>query len=116
MSEAGKSQHWSEAETELARALIARRASDAEFRKQLGRSKRCAYARVARVNAQIPGGPAKRALMVKPPSCSPEMRIVVPTSAWDDANHRAFAPRSLTAWLCHDPAPGRSALDRRSDQ
>jgi hypothetical protein len=30
-----------------------------------------------------------------------------------DARRRATAPRSITAWLAGDPAPGRSALDKR---
>jgi Myb-like DNA-binding protein len=30
-----------------------------------------------------------------------------------DADARLFRPRSITAWICADPAPGFSALDRK---
>jgi hypothetical protein len=29
---------------------------------------------------------------------------------------RATAPRSITAWICGDPAPGESALDKLTIQ
>lgn len=37
----------------------------------------------------------------------------LPPGALEDAQRRLYAPRSLTAVLCGDPAPGRSALDRK---
>jgi hypothetical protein len=36
-----------------------------------------------------------------------------PDSVFADRAARERAPRSLTAWICGDPAPGWSALDRR---
>jgi len=30
-----------------------------------------------------------------------------------EAAYRNCAPRSITAWVCGDPAPGRSALDAK---
>ena len=35
------------------------------------------------------------------------------TEMLKDAWRRNCAPRSITAWVCGDPPPGRSALDRR---
>lgn len=39
---------------------------------------------------------------------------VAPPEVIEDARQRAMAPRSLTAILMGDPAPGQSALERRA--
>lgn len=38
----------------------------------------------------------------------------VPNEVWEDRNRRMAQPRTLTAWLMGDPAPGTSALERRA--
>jgi hypothetical protein len=57
--------------------------------------------------------------VARPPRFVPE--IVVdgaahrPSQAMlQEAHRRNAAPRSLTAWLMGDPAPGQSALDKRT--
>lgn len=37
----------------------------------------------------------------------------IPVDVWNDAQRRNLAERSITAFICGDPAPGQSALDRR---
>lgn len=37
----------------------------------------------------------------------------VPDHILEDARRRTLAPRSITSFLCGDPAPGQSALDKR---
>lgn len=46
----------------------------------------------------------------------PESPHDIPPEVIADALRRAAAPRSLTAMICGDPAPGQSALDRRAAQ
>jgi hypothetical protein len=48
---------------------------------------------------------------VHPPSI--ERPRDIPPSVIDDALRRCLAPRSITALLFGDPAPGQSALDKR---
>ena len=48
---------------------------------------------------------------VHPPSIERPRNI--PPSVIDDALRRCLAPRSITALLFGDPAPGQSALDKR---
>jgi hypothetical protein len=43
-----------------------------------------------------------------------EGRVEVPDYVLADANRRMNAPRTLAAWICGDPAPGQSALDKRT--
>lgn len=40
-------------------------------------------------------------------------RFEIPEAVLTDRDRRNAIPRSLTAVLCGDPAPGQSALDRR---
>ncbi len=42
-----------------------------------------------------------------------EKRVDAPAQAWAEASRRLNTPRSLSAWICGDPAPGYSALDQR---
>jgi hypothetical protein len=39
--------------------------------------------------------------------------IVIPAEVFIDRNDRLSAPRSLTGFVCGDPPPGYSALDRK---
>jgi hypothetical protein len=97
---------WTKEELELARRLLKERKPDSEFRKLLGRSK----AHAQRVVLYTPEllNHDRRAL-----DLSIEPRIDVPPHVRADANRRAMAPRTLSAWICGDPAPGQSALDKR---
>jgi hypothetical protein len=94
---------WTKEELELAARLIAERKPDSEFRKLLGRSK--AYAQGCILYHP------ERLKYVR--GTSLEVRVNVPPHVWEDANRRAAAPRTLSAWICGDPAPGQSALDKR---
>lgn len=60
----------------------------------------------------------RRAGLPKPKRRSPERQTInafeIPRDVLLDRDRRlAMAPRSLTAALCGDPAPGRSAWDKR---
>jgi hypothetical protein len=59
----------------------------------------------------------KRARRVVPPRYQKRAASkddAVPPEVIADAIRRATAPRSVTAWICGDPAPGQSALERRA--
>jgi hypothetical protein len=106
MSKRRKSaKNWTDEETALARRMLAEKRSDSEFRERLGRSKAVARDRIYRVDFMDTDWS-----MLGLPH---EPRVAVPTELRADANRRAAAPRTLSAWLCGDPAPGQSALDRR---
>lgn len=96
---------WTKEETELARRMIAEKAPESEFRQRLGRGKFSAYQRLYLVDYPKEGW-ASLGLPVAP-------RVEVPDDVLADAGRRTSAPRPLTAWLCGDPAPGQSALDKR---
>jgi hypothetical protein len=97
---------WTDEETEIARQMFAAREPDSEFRRRLGRSKQLAWQRIYRISF-----PEKSI-----PACLVDVRVDVPEGAWNDADRRANAPRSLTAWFFKDPPPGYSALDQRQRQ
>jgi hypothetical protein len=96
---------WSAKETELARRMIAEKAPDSEFRRRLGRAKFCAYQRLYRVDFPSNDWGSLGLPM--------DGRVEVPDRVRADAIRRTSAPRTLTAWICRDPAPGQSALDKR---
>ena len=96
---------WSDEETELARRLLAEKASDSEFMRRLGRAKISARERLYRVD--FPRGDWTSLGLPR------DGRVEVPSHVTADAVRRGSAPRTLTAWLCNDPAPGQSALDKR---
>ena len=93
--------HWTAQETELAESLVDRRASDEECMAAVGRNFNACYCRVVSRKGSI------RHPRVQPPPN-------VPSDVLHDARRRLTAPRTLTAWLCGDPAPGQSALERRA--
>lgn len=95
---------WTSQETELARELYQQRAPNEVFVELLGRTKTCAASRLNRVNAPSAVGHF----------VSSESKVNVPDHVWEDRNRRLMAPKSLTARLCGDPEPGRSALERRA--
>jgi hypothetical protein len=114
-----KSQRWSDADTKLAIEMIDSDAPEREFLKVFGRTKNAAYSRARYVTdaefreKRLLRDRANRARNsnavghIVTASSSPPAHIFV------EARERANAPRSLTAWLCGDPAPGTSMLDRR---
>jgi hypothetical protein len=94
---------WTPAEIEIARGLVARRATDKECQAAVGRTFHACYQRVDREERQLP-----RARPTPQPIITPEIM--------EAAVARLYAPRPLTAWVFGDPAPGFSALDRRREQ
>jgi hypothetical protein len=127
---------WTEADTQRARELLAADAGEKEFWAALRRTKDASAARVKYVD-----DPAyrqkclKRARQYNQPYVSQrraaptvagetfnplptlygrsEPSPAVPPSKFEEANRRMNAPRSITAWICGDPAPGFSMLDQR---
>lgn len=88
---------WTDAEVETARRLIDQKASDDECMAALGRSRMTCYQKLDRLRY----------------SAAVARKQKTSTVALADADRRINAPRSITAWICGDPPPGFSALDRR---
>jgi hypothetical protein len=112
--------HWTEEESDLARELLALPA--AEFLEQVGRTKDAAkmhfkYLERPGVREKVK---AKRAAALQKREqwaerkAAEQLRAIAPPDVIKDAIHRLTAPRSTTAWICGDPAPGRSALEKRA--
>lgn len=110
---------WSEAETAKARELVDTDIHPDAFLAQVGRTKDAARSRLKWID-----NPAYRAAhsadMCARRREMPHSHIIAapkfapPPDVVADAMRRAVAPRSLTALLMGDPAPGASALDRRA--
>lgn len=98
--------HWTNEETNIAKQLLDAGANDAAFRDRLGRSKDSAIARMDRITY---GGLGER----KASNTPTVGRAQVSPEAYADAVRRLTAPRTITATLLGDPAPGWSMLDRR---
>jgi len=125
---------YTEEQTIIARDLIARKASDAECMAALGRSRNTLQARMAyhddpkrreivKARAKVFGKKRNRKKVPRDPAtCEPYVRrdrpeydIKLSPAALSDARYRNNAPRPLTAWICGDPPPGYSALDKRQE-
>lgn len=109
---------WSDKDTATARALLRRDADRGEFIKVLGRTKSAAVMRIrwldnpavrdrtaARSRASRSGTSGLVVYDTRPKS--------IPARVLADAARRSNADRTITAFICGDPAPGQSALDRR---
>ena len=101
----GSIKPWTQEETALARRMLAAGKPDSEFHRVFGRSKLKARLRLWRLARPTQGYDWLGLPM--------QERIDVPAEAWADASRRLNAPRTLSAWICGDPAPGYSALDKR---
>jgi hypothetical protein len=101
----GRGKAWTEKETELARQMLTEKKPESEFQRVLGRSKSQVYQRIFRLKSSIDSLDWLKLPMQK--------RVAVPPESWADASRRLNAPRTLSAWICGDPAPGYSALDQR---
>lgn len=99
--------HWTEEQDRQAIDLVARGASDAECIAAVGRNLQACKMRLNRQNIEI--GP--RRTRKKPMNRA--AGLIVPDSVYEDAARRMSAPRSITALVMGDPAPGHSALDRK---
>lgn len=99
---------WTDEETKLARRLLADNATDERFMESLGRTRSMAIDRIRYVD--VPRYRDRR--KNRPPAVIPPSRTV-PHEVIADAFRRAVAPRSITAFVFGDPAPGYSALDKR---
>jgi hypothetical protein len=106
---------WTPEQEQLAREMMATGASAEEFLLKLGRTKDAAYQRL--YSKRCADGSytrrkprklsAQSFQMADPVAARPNAELLVAAIA------RTNAPRSITAWLCGDPPPGYSALDKR---
>lgn len=90
---------WTEDQIATARRLLEAGAKDDECMAAVGRNRRACYVKIDRLryNSTV--------------RCAP--RVDAPAEIFIEASWRFRTPRSITAWLCGDPPPGYSALDRR---
>lgn len=111
---------YSDDETQLAGELIAAKATDAQCRERLGRSKKALQLHLRRFSCETkerlePVDLARqtrerRAYAYVAPRPEPTAEQI------NAATHRKCAPRTLTASIFGDPAPGQSALDTRNGE
>jgi hypothetical protein len=102
------SNHWTEDEFAIALEMLARGDDNAAFLAAFGKTKKAAQTRRDRMKY---GSPPR---IYGKNRSRPCRTIAVSAQALADATHRASLEHvSLTAALCGDPLPGRSALDRR---
>lgn len=102
------SNHWTEQQTKIAEQLMRIHAHDREFRRLIGKSKKCASDRLNRVRF---GRNGKR---MKMPTAGRVDHI--PDSVLEERNKRLMAryEMDLTAITFGDPPVGYSALERRA--
>jgi hypothetical protein len=111
---------WTDSETEAARANY--HLPPDEFRRKTGRTKQAAKAHlryVSRPEVRERKNAQKVALRLARkenplPKVELNTAVAPPPEVIIDAIKRASAPRTLTAIICGDPAPGFSALERRA--
>ncbi len=96
-----KQPRWTEEQIQTARRLLDSGAGDDECVAAVGRTRLACYMKIDRLryNSTV--------------KC--EKRVEAPDKVFIEAHRRIKAPRSITAWLCGDPPPGYSALDRRGN-
>lgn len=104
---------WTEEETNLARRMIERGASDAEFMRVFGRSKKAAQGRIRSVDFPRDRSGERLKYDRKGIHVTSGSRAHVPEAVIADRDRRQFAMRTITAFVFGDPAPGQSALDKR---
>lgn len=98
---------WTPDQIAIARELHAACATEAQCMARLGRSKAACNTKiynirsVERVAARVANG-------------QPPLQATIPDEVIADAIRRARAPRTITSWICGDPPPGYSALERRA--
>lgn len=111
---------WTDEETEYARINL--HLKDAEFLETVGRTKQAAKAHLRYID-----NPEHRAKIIARKAMrdrrtaewlarrgTEKLRQDIPSAVLKDAIRRNSAPRSVTSWICGDPAPGQSALERRA--
>jgi hypothetical protein len=100
------SRPWSDTDSATATRMLDEGATNADFRRTLGRTLVAAKSHVRDLRA------IKR--RQEADALSPRDMLGIPPDVLAEARARVTAPRSLTAWAFGDPAPGFSAYDRRS--
>lgn len=110
---------WTEVDTLMARRMLARKATDEEFLKVLGRTKSAAFSRIQWLDCPMyrdRKAERKRRERAKNPVAKLRMSRgrTIPDGVLEDRDRRNLAPRSITAFVFGDPAPGHSALDLRN--
>jgi hypothetical protein len=110
---------WTLEQTQLARDLFASRATEAEFRNALGRSKGAALEHLrwkddpAYRETRNVARTARRATARGYRSAE---IVGVPERLRHEANERASAPQTLTGFVFGDPPIGYRAIDRKREQ
>lgn len=102
--------HWTAEDIETVKRLFAEHAPNEAYIAAVGRTRHACWQKIDRLR-QAPQLRARQKPFRKPPV---EVSDRVPETALQDAKRRLTAPRSVTAWICGDPAPGQSALERRA--
>ena len=119
------SKPWTEEMTERSRQMKARGgATNGEYLAAFGRTRKAVMARLRYLDrpevrqAQAVQKAAYRrtneVYRAKLDGRTTPDRHVAPPEVIEDAIRRASAPRSVSAWICGDPPPGWSALERRA--
>ena len=111
----GRDYFWSEDEERRAQSLLARSASDAEFRVVLGRTKSASQMRLSRKRTGRGAGRPYRPREV--PERRDPNRVsggpVPPRFVLEERERVEAHEPTLNEMYLGDPPPGRSALDRR---
>lgn len=104
---------WSEEDTLTAIEMLKAKTAPEEFVRRLNRTMCAAIQRAVyyKNSERILEMRRKRA----PLTSLLTSRTAPPAHVVQEAERAMMAPRSLTALICKDPPPGRSALDRRND-
>lgn len=105
---------WSDEDTLTAIQMLKARAAPEEFIKRLNRTMAAAISR--RSYYQKDEAVRQMRAMHAPMTSLLTGKKMPPAHVMQEAERAMTAPRSLTALICNDPPPGRSALDRRNAQ
>jgi len=109
-----KAKDWTDEETELARALMERGASDEEFLEKLGRSRSASYYRLRYVDLPaVRGSASSKYRSNEPGPRGAYKNRDIPAEMARDAEQRLIAKRTLTQAFFGDPPAGHSALDKK---
>lgn len=100
-----KKPHWAPAEIAIARRLIEEGANDEQCIKAVGRNRHACWMKLDNDRKRAASAAFVREANPRP---KPEMLA--------EASRRSLASKSITAFVCGDPAPGMSALDQRENR
>jgi hypothetical protein len=106
---------WTPEQEKLAGELMAAGTPPEQFLVKLGRTKDAAYQRLyyKRVGPYRPKAERLRPISAQTFQIGDQVSARPDEKLLAEAEARANVPRTATAWLCGDPPPGYSALDKR---